>query len=152
MLSRPMVRGALIVVAGVVLAAWVAFGRALFGLAGQLTPVYALTLGTVLVVLHLFVARGVVRTAHAEYRHRGATFGTLFASWGCAILLGLLIPDITAYGLQTILTGTAEPGLGIAIGFANPLGVIMLVFGVLAAVLARGDSLGRADAPHEEDL
>jgi hypothetical protein len=152
MLSRPMVRGALIVVAGVVLAAWVALGRAPFGIAGHLTPVYALTLGTVLVVLNLFVARGVVRTGRAGHRHRGATFGTLFASWGCAILLGLLIPDDTPDGLQTILTGAAEPGRGIAIGFANPLGVIMLVFGVLAAVLARGDSLGRADAPHEEDL
>jgi hypothetical protein len=63
-----------------------------------------------------------------------------------------MIPDVTAHGLQTILTGSAEPGLGIAIGFANPLGVLMLVFAVAALILARGDAVGRADAPTEDEL
>ncbi|UUT35373.1 hypothetical protein [Microbacterium elymi] len=62
-----------------------------------------------------------------------------------------MIPDVTPDGLQTILTGAAEPGRGIAIGFANPLGVIMLVLAVIALVLATGDAKGRADAPRVEE-
>ncbi|QAY61914.1 hypothetical protein ET475_15825 [Microbacterium protaetiae] len=143
--------GVVVGAVGIVLAAWIAFGRALFGVAGSLTPVYALTLGIVVVVLHLFIAQGFIRTAQRGFGHRTATYGTLFASWGCAIALGLLIPDITADGLQTILTGTGEPGRGIAIGFANPIGIIMIVFAAIALVLARGDALGRADAPPEEE-
>lgn len=149
--SRSPVRGVLVGVIGVVLAGWIAFGRALFGVAGSLTPVYALTLGIVVVVLHLFIAQGFMRTATRGFRHRRATFGALAASWGCAVALGLLIPDITPEGLQTILTGTSEPGRGIAIGFANPMGIIMIVFAVVALFLARGDALGRADAPPEEE-
>jgi hypothetical protein len=146
------VNGVLIAVVGVLLALWIAFGRVPFGVAGSLTPVYALTLGIVLVVLHLFIARSVLRTSRAGHRHRRATFGTLYASWACGLLLGLLIPDATPEGLQTILTGGSEPGLGIAIGFANPLGVIMLVFAVAALLLARGDAIGRADTPYSEDF
>ncbi|WP_308490903.1 hypothetical protein [Microbacterium terrisoli] len=146
------VRGVIVVGVGVVLAAWIAFGRALFGIAGDLTAVYALTLAPLLVVLHLFIGQGVVRTQRRGFRHRRATFGTLYASWGCAVMLGLLIPDMTPGGLQTIATGASEPGRGIAIGFANPLGVIMIVFAVAALVLARGDAHGRADAPSEDEL
>ncbi|WP_417562598.1 hypothetical protein [Microbacterium sp.] len=144
--------GYLIVVVGLVLALWIAFGRVLFGVAGELTVVYALTIAPLLVVLHLFIAQGVLRTARRGYRSRRATFGTLYASWGCAVLLGLLIPDLTSTGLQTVLTGGSEPALGIAIGFANPIGIIMFVFAVAALILARGDANGRADLPTEEEL
>lgn len=75
----------------------------------------------------------------------------LIASWACGILLGLTIPDATEQGLQTILTGAEEPGLSIAIGIANPLGIIMLVTGIVALVLARGDAKGRAHRVAEEE-
>ncbi|WP_051191861.1 hypothetical protein [Microbacterium luticocti] len=149
--KRSSLPGVLAGVVGVVLAAWIAFGRALFGVAGSLTPVYALTLGLIYLLLHIFIAQALVRTARRGLRVRRATVGTLCTSWGCAVLLGLLIPDVTASGLQTIVSGASEPALGIAIGFANPAGVVMLVFAVIALVLARGDALGRADAPPEED-
>jgi len=149
---HPLARGILVLLAGIALAAWVGLGRALFGIAGDLAIVYTLTLGTLIVVLHLLIAWSVVRAARRGYRHRPATIGTLVTSWACGVLLGLLIPDITATGLQTILTRGEEPALGIAIGFANPLGVITLVFAVVAAVAARGDAAGRAHLPSEEEL
>ena len=74
------------------------------------------------------------------------------SGWIVTVILGLLIPDVTADGLQTILTRGAEPGLGIAIGFANPFGVVMIVFGIVAAALAHGDAAGRAYAPSEDEL
>lgn len=149
--SRSPVWGVVVGVVGVVLAVWVSFGRALFGIAGSLTPVYALTLGVVVAVLSVFIAHGFVRTARRGLRHRGATYGALAAFWCLAGALGLLIPDMTVDGLQTILTGTMEPWRGMAIGFANPVGIIMIVFGFVALFLARGDALGRADAPHVEE-
>lgn len=135
---------------GVLLAAWVVFGRHLFGVGGELTLVYALTLGIAIVVLHAFAGRAVVRTVRRGHHTRPATIGMLIASWGCGILLGLMIADVTPAGLQTILTGPNEPGLGIAIGVSNPLGIVMLVTSIVALALAVGDSKGAA-TPAEED-
>jgi len=149
--SRSPVWGVVIGFVGVLLAAWVAFGRAPFGIAGSLALVYALTLGIAVVVLHVLIADGFARTARRGFRHRRATYGALATSWACAVVLGLLIPDLTPVGLQTVVSGTAEPARGMAIGFANPVGIVMIVFGFVALFLARGDALGRADAPRVEE-
>jgi len=133
-----------VIFVGLLLAAWVSVGRALFGIAGDLTQVYVFTLGLFVFLLHAFIAEALLRTAQHGYRARPATVAMLFASWACGVLLGLTIPDATAQGLQTILTGAEEPGLSIAIGIANPLGIIMVVTGIVALVLARGDAMGRA--------
>lgn len=140
--ARPGTLGVVVAGAGVLLAAWVVFGRSVFGVGGSLTVTYALTIGVVLVVLHFFIGRGILRTARRGYRTRRATVGTVIAAWGCGILLGLMIPDLTPIGLQTILTGPSEPGLGIAIGVSNPLGIVMLVMSITALVLATVDSKG----------
>jgi hypothetical protein len=148
---RSGVPGVLVAIGGLVLAGWVTLGRVLFGVAGELTQLYVFTLGLVIVVLNAFVAEGLARTADNGYRTRPATIGMLLASWACGILLGLMIPDVTPLGLQTILTGPHEPGLGIAIGIANPLGIVMLVTVIVALGLARGDAKGKAHQRAEED-
>jgi hypothetical protein len=119
-------------------------------MAGELTQLYTFTLGLVIVVLHFFIAEALARTAQHGHRTRPATVAMLFASWACGILLGLMIPDVTALGLQTILTGQHEPGLSIAVGVANPLGIIMLLTGIIALVLARGDAKGRATVTEDD--
>jgi hypothetical protein len=134
--------GIVVAFGGVILAAWVAGGRALFGVSGSLAVTYALTIGVVLVVLHFFVGRAILRTARRGYRTRPSTRATIIAAWGCGILLGFMIPDITPLGLQTILTGASEPGLGIVIGLSNPLGIIMVVMSISSLVLATIDSKG----------
>lgn len=151
MQSRSILPALLVLFAGMVIAAWVSVGRALFGVAGDLTQVYTFTLGLVVFLLHAFIAEALLRAAQHGFRTRPATLAMLFASWACGILLGLMIPDVTPLGLQTILTGASEPGLSIAIGVANPLGIIMLVTGIVALVLARGDAKGRAHAAAEEE-
>lgn len=151
MQPRSTVPGILVAVAGLALAAWVVAGRALFGIAGELTQVYAFTLGLVIIVLHAFIGEALVRTAHHGYRTRPATIGMLVASWGCGILLGLMIPDATPAGLQTILTGASEPGLSIVIGLANPAGIIMLVTVIVALGCARGDAKGKGNPVNEAE-
>jgi hypothetical protein len=149
MQSRSIAPALLVAFAGLLLAAWIGFGRVFFGVAGELTQLYTFTLSLVIVVMHAFIAEALARTAHHGYRTRPATIAMLVASWGCGILLGLMIPDVTALGLQTILTGPHEPGLGIAIGVANPLGIVMLVTISVALGLARGDAKGKAHAVSE---
>lgn len=151
MQPRTVVPGVLVAIAGLVLAAWVVLGRALFGVAGELVPVYALSLGLIIVVLYAFIGDGIARTALHGHRTRTATVGMLIASCGCGLLFGLVIPDVTPLGLQTILSGPAEPGLGIAIGVANPLGIIMLITAIVAVFLARGDAKGNAVTVEEDE-
>lgn len=142
--------GVVVACGGVLLAAWIVGGRCLFGVAGSLTVTYALTIGVLLVVLHFFVGRAILRTARRGHRTRPATVGTVVAAWGCGILLGLMIPDVTPGGLQTILTGGSEPGLGIVIGLSNPLGIVMFVMSITALVLATVDSKGGPRVPEDD--
>ena len=151
MQPRSIAPAMLVVFAGLVIAAWVSVGRLLFGVAGELTQLYTFSLGLFIFLLHAFIAEALLRAAQLGYRTRPATLAMLFASWACGILLGLMIPDVTPLGLQTILTGAIEPGLGIAIGVANPLAVIMVVTGIVALVLARGDAKGKAHAVQAEE-
>lgn len=147
---RSGVLGTLVIIGGILLAAWVSAGRALFGVAGDLTPVYIITLGFAIAVLHFFVGRSLLRAARRGHRIRPITLVQLAFSWICGVLLGLMIPDITAEGLQTIVSGTTEPALGIAVGIANPLGIICLGTAIVALVLARQDAHGRRPVAEED--
>jgi hypothetical protein len=135
--------GAAVVSAGIAVAGWVAFGRDLFGIGGDLTVVYAATLGVVFAVLFVSTGLAIRNTSLRGFSSRAMTQAMLIASGVCAFLLGLTLPDNTPIGLQTIISGPHEPALGIAIGIANPLGVIGVTTGIIALVLAIRDSRGR---------
>lgn len=147
-----MTRALITTAIGLLLCAWVAFGRIAFGVQGELTVVYALA---VIVPAALYLATGHAwrRAVRAGHRIRGATLAFLIASWACALLLGLMIPDLTPHGFATILSGTAEPALGIAIGISNPLAVIMIATAAFALALSVQDSRGgpRDHAEHYEE-
>lgn len=133
----------LVIVGGLVLAAWVSFGRYLFGVGGELTPWFVVGIGVPIAALYLFSGRAIMRTARFGRRTRPSTVVMLAVSAACGILLGFMIPDITPAGLQTIVSGAEEPGLSIAVGVANPLGVICLAAAIAALVLAHGDTKER---------
>ena len=131
------------IVAGIAVAGWISFGRHLFGIGGELTIAYAATLGVIFAVLLALTGLAVRRTARRGFETRAMTQAFLMASGVCGFLLGLTIPDSTPRGLQTIISGPTEPALGIAIGIANPLGVIGIATAIIALVLAIRDSRGR---------
>jgi hypothetical protein len=148
---RSVIPGVLVACGGVVLAAWIVGGRHLFGVGGELTPVFAGTIGLALVALHFFAGRAIARTARRGRRTRPATVATLAVAWGCGILLGFTIPDITAHGLQTILSTLVGPGsLDLVVGLSNPLGIIMLATSIAALVLASGDASGGPPRAEED--
>jgi len=148
--SRFGVFGLADIVVGFLVALWVSLGRIPFGVAGGLTPLFVPTLGFAIGALHFFAGRAIMRTARLGRTTRPATILMVCFSWACGILLGLMIPDITDLGWQTILTGGEEPGLGIAIGISNPLGIICIGTAVVAVVLARQDTRERLN-PDDED-
>jgi hypothetical protein len=141
-------KGIGVFLAGLALALWIVFGRFLFGVGGELTPIYLL-LGIAIVVLHAFIGQAIARTAMRGYSMRRATLVTLIAAWACGILLGITIPDVTASGLQTVISGTLEPWRGIAIGLANPAGIITIALTIAALVLATQDARGPRPADDE---
>jgi hypothetical protein len=132
-----------VIMAAIAVAGWISFGRHLFGIGGDLTVVYAATLGAIFLVLLVLTGLAVRRTARRGFQTRAITQALLITSGVCGFLLGLTIPDSTPRGLQTIISGPTEPALGIAIGIANPLGVIGIATAIIALVLAIGDSRGR---------
>lgn len=134
-------RGIVVLVAGTVLALWIVLGRFLFGAGGELVTAYVM-IGVVVIVLHIFIARAIARTADRGFTLRPSTRGTLIGAWACGILLGLTIPDITPDGLQTIISGTRQPALDVAVGVANPAGIIMIALTITALVLASQDANG----------
>lgn len=141
-------RGVGVLLVGVVLALWIVFGRFLFGVGGELVVPYLL-IGVLVVALHIPLGRAVTRMTNRGFTLRPSTRGSLIAAWGCGILLGLTIPDITPDGLQTIISGTQQPTLDVAIGVANPAGIIMIAFTCIALVLASQDAHG--PRPTEDD-
>lgn len=141
--------GYVVTLGGFVLALWICFGRFLFGIGGSLTPIYVVTIGFLVATLHFFAGRAISRTARLGRNTRPSTVAMICIAWFTGILLGLMIPDATADGLQTIVSGAVEPGLGIAIGLANPLGIICLATSIAAVALAHGDAKGRPEL--EED-
>lgn len=135
--------GLVAIIAGIAVAGWVSFGRHLFGLGGDLTIIYATTLGIAFAILLVLVGLAMRRADLRGFGTRPITHAMLISSGICAFLLGLTIPDATSEGLQTIVSGPNEPALGIAIGIANPLGVIGIATGIIALVLAVKESRGR---------
>ncbi|MBH0099294.1 hypothetical protein I6E68_09100 [Salinibacterium sp. NSLL150] len=135
--------GVAAIVFGIAVAGWISFGRHLFGIGGDLTIIYATTLGVLFGVLLVLIGLAMRRTELRGFVTRPLTHTMLIASGVCAFLLGLTIPDSTPIGLQTIISGPDEPALGIAIGIANPLGVVGLATAIIALVLAVKDSRGR---------
>ncbi|MGF2949439.1 hypothetical protein [Microbacterium alcoholitolerans] len=142
-------RGVGVLLVGVALALWIAFGRFLFGAGGELTVAYLL-IGVLVLVLHIFISRALARTAKRGFTVRPSTRGTLIGAWGCGILLGLTIPDITADGMQTIVSGTQQPALDVAIGIANPAGIVMAALTIIALVLASQDANGPRPSEDED--
>lgn len=133
--------GILIILGGLLVAAWIGVGRFPFGVAGSLTPLYVF-IGLIVAGLQVATGRALIRGARAGYQAHGWTIAIVLSSWAFGILCGLTLPDATPAGMQTILTGAQEPGLGIAIGVTNPAGMICVILSVAAVILAYRDARG----------
>jgi hypothetical protein len=131
---------------------WMAGSRFLTGSAGDLTPVYALTLCPVLLLLSV-VALGVSRRRPGRYPS-ARSLGLMLIAWACGLGLGWTLPD-TGEGASSVLGALVGPQAeGAAAAFSNPLGIIMLFMSITGCVLAVRDSSrpgGARRSPDDED-
>lgn len=139
--ARSPATGILITIVGLLVAAWVGFGRVPFGVAGELTPVFALV-ALLIGTLQAFAGRAAFVAARRGHRLGVWTVIVVAFSWAWGIVCGFTLPDLTAIGLQTIATGPHQPALGFAIGVTNPAGILTIALSIAAVVLAYRDARG----------
>ena len=126
-------------------AAWITVGRALFGAAGDLVPIFAISFGPALAVILCLGARWMFRDAHSrvtsgEYARVGASWGFVLSVWGCwvlAFLFGMFIPDYRA-GVPVSGIGALAGAdyVGYGAGFGNTFGILTFAMAITAAVIA----------------
>ena len=126
-------------------AAWITVGRALFGAAGDLVPIFAISFGPALAVILCLGARWMFRDAHrrvtsGEYARVGASWGFVFSVWTCwalAFLFGMFIPDYRA-GVPVSGIGALAGAdyVGYGAGFGNTFGILTFAMAITAAVIA----------------
>lgn len=126
-------------------AVWITVGRALFGAAGDLVPIFAISFGPALAVILCLGAWWMFRDAHrrvdgGEHLRVGASWGFVFSVWTCwmlAFLFGMFIPDYRA-GVPVSGMGALVGGeyVGYAAGFGNTFGILTFAAAITAAALA----------------
>ena len=126
-------------------AAWITVGRALFGAAGDLVPIFVISFGPALAVILYLGAWWMFRDAHrrvtsGEYARVGASWGFVLSVWACwvlAFLFGMFIPDYRA-GVPVSGIGTLAGAdyVGYGSGFGNTFGILTFAMAITAAVVA----------------
>lgn len=126
-------------------AAWITVGRALFGAAGDLVPIFAISFGPALAVILCLGARWMFRDAYrrvtsGEYARVGASWGFVLSVWTCwalAFLFGMFIPDYRA-GVPVSGIGALAGAdyVGYGAGFGNTFGILTFAMAITAAVIA----------------
>lgn len=126
----------------VLVALWVAGGRVLFGVSGQLTMLLALTLAPVLLVLLLLAGVRTTATA-AHYRPFAASArssAVLACAWLASLGFGFTVPEFGPHGGSVMSRLFGEAALGMSTALCNPLGISSVGLAVAAVVLAYQDS------------
>ena len=126
-------------------AVWITVGRSLFGAAGDLVPIFAISFDPALAVILCMGARWMFRDAHrrvtnGEYARVGASWGFVFSVWTCwalAFLFGMFIPDYRA-GVPVSGIGALAGAdyVGYGAGFGNTFGILTFAMAITAAVIA----------------
>ncbi|MCU1419249.1 hypothetical protein [Mycetocola sp.] len=137
---------------GILLAAWIVAGRVLFGVSGVLVPVFALTLGPLIVLLHVLAGLGIRRAVRAGYRIRPSTVVPLVMSWISGVLFGLTVPEAMPE-LRSVLADGSEPwAVEMSTALCNPLAIICVGTSVAAVIFAHVNARGPVADPGDDEL
>ena len=126
-------------------AAWITIGRALFGAAGDLVPIFAISFGPALALILCLAARWAFADARravaaAELTRPACRWGVAIAQsacWVLAFLFGMFIPDYRA-GVPVSGIGALAGAdyVGYGAGFGNTFGILTFAMAITAAVIA----------------
>ena len=142
----------------VLCAVWIVAGRGLFGAAGSLTLIYALTLGPALLAVLGLAAHWAGRDAarHATRATTPALAAVLPLTWALALIFGFLIPDRQDGRVVSGLSAAFGDDLvGLSAGFGNTFGILTFVGAFACLILAwteqRRSRLRQQGGPATED-
>lgn len=125
---------------------WITAGRTLFGIEGNLVPIFAATAGPLLAILLLLSAVRLTVSA-TRSRNFGAPLRTSFlllAVWAAGGAFGFLVPDVGGSpgrngSVMSALLGDEIVGMSAAL--ANPAGILTLGLTVSLVVVTFRDSV-----------
>lgn len=137
------------------LAAWVGFGRVLFGWTGTIGMIMSLTVAPIGLVLQGtagLAMRAAVRRGHSIRR---AVVACVLAV-GSGVLFGATVPEVTDAGVRSLMAPTGQTwAVEMTIALCNPLGIVYLATTIATVVFSRlavrGPSVS-AESSHESGV
>lgn len=143
----------LVAAGGVLVAAWMAAGRVLFGISGSLVLWLTPTVGLAAALIAIFTGVAIARTRRAGFRTRGTVVTFVVLSWLLGIGFGLTVAEHTDSGARSVLgLFGSEVAVEIGIGLCNPMVSVSLTLAVAALWIALVDARGpRAPRTAEEE-
>lgn len=132
-----------VIIAGVIMAAWMGFGRLFFGVGGEFVLAYTLTASVAIATINTFTGLKLRRALSIGHRIHPQTVVALIIAWVGGLGFGFTVADANAAGLNSVmgLLG-GEPVYGLAIGLSNLFGILALGGSIAALVFARFDVRG----------
>ncbi|QPZ37078.1 hypothetical protein [Paramicrobacterium chengjingii] len=144
--------GVTVILIGIALAAWIGFGRVLFGWSGTIGMIMSLTIAPLGLVLHGAAGLSMRTAVRRGHSIRRAIVAFVLAA-GSGVLFGATVPEITEAGARSFMAPTGEPwAVEMTVALCNPLGIVYLGMSTTTLVLSRTAVRGpRRDVePHSE--
>lgn len=132
-----------VMASGVLMAAWMGFGRLAFGVGGEFVLAYTLTLSVAVATINIFTGLKLRQALNLNHRIHPQTVVALSIAWIGGLGFGFTVADANADGLNSVmgLLG-GEPVYGLAIGLSNLFGIMTLGGSIAALVFSRFDVRG----------
>lgn len=132
-----------VMVSGVLMAAWMGFGRLAFGVGGEFVVAYTLTLSVAIATINIFTGLKLRQVLGSNHRIHPQTVVALSIAWIGGLGFGFTVADANADGLNSVmgLLG-GESVYGLAIGLSNLFGIMALGGSIAALVFSRFDVRG----------
>lgn len=140
-------------VAGLVMAAWMGFGRIFFGVGGEFVLAYTLTVSIVIAALNIFTGVKIRSTKQRGHRTHPQTVVALVVAWVGGLGFGFTVADANDSGLNTVMSQLGgELVYGLAIGLSNLFGIMALGGSIAALIFARLDARGPKPEEVSDDV
>lgn len=132
-----------VMVAGVLMAAWMGFGRLFFGVGGEFVLAYTLTASVAIAAINIFTGRKLRTALSLGHRIHPQTVVALVIAWIGGLGFGFTVADANAEGLNSVMGVLGgESVYGLAIGLSNLFGIMALGGSIAALVFSRFDVRG----------
>lgn len=123
-------------------ALWIVAGRSLVGAGGTLVPIFAISLGPVLVCIMIVAAYFSAKELKLQKAGTRAGLPPVTAlvwcmTWLLALIFGFLVPDRLDGTVVSAASSVLGPDfIGLSAGFGNPAGILTYAFATASLLLS----------------